>query len=86
MHVCHRCDNPPCVNPNHLFVGSNTENVRDCVRKGRDSNRRKLTGKQVEEIRYARGSGTPLKVLSKHYGVTETTISNIARRVQWNVS
>jgi hypothetical protein len=41
LFVLHRCDNPPCVRPDHLFLGTNTDNVRDSVAKGRAANQRK---------------------------------------------
>lgn len=56
MHVLHKCDNPPCWNPDHLFLGTNTENIQDAARKGRLQPRqgsKSPKAKINEEIAYA---------------------------------
>lgn len=85
--VCHKCDNPSCVNPNHLFLGNQSENVVDMVRKGRRGalcGNRKLTESDVLEIRrvYALGGATH-KELSSRYGVGPYAIGAITRNKTW---
>jgi hypothetical protein len=80
VHVCHHCDNPPCVNPAHLFVGTNKDNIDDKMRKGRHRGnetgsignfRRRLTDDQVAEIRAADLSQyATLKALGRVYGIS----------------
>lgn len=90
--VCHRCDNPPCCNPAHLFVGTQADNMADCSQKGRarGPNRKgsqhgnaRLSDTQVLEIRRRRSEGEKLLLLAKEFGVTEAAISGIARRISW---
>lgn len=95
FHVLHRCDNPPCVRPVHLFLGTNNDNVADMVQKrrnrvphpsagGSSNHQAKLDLDTVEVIRrlYAAGDATEEK-LAARFAVHQTTIGRIVRGVTW---
>lgn len=94
LFVCHKCDNPSCVNPRHLFLGTNQDNIDDRERKGRNRPPRgekhwkhKLTKEQVSEIRrcygyYGVGGKSSLE-LAKIFGVDPSTIQRIAKKETW---
>ena len=81
--VCHGCDNRACCNPAHLFLGSDTDNVQDMIRKERHG-RMKLTAAKVREIRerYEAGNVTH-RSLACEYGVEHRNIGRIVRRERW---
>lgn len=92
--VLHRCDNPACVNPAHLFLGTLADNNRDMIAKGRhvsgfgkgeNAGRALLNWAQVNAIRaeYAAG-GTSMRRLAKEYGVSQGTIAKIVAGKNWN--
>lgn len=80
-HCCHTCDNPGCVNPAHLFVGTNTENVADRVSKGRSASQ--LSANDVITIRRALANGESPSAISARYNVTYATIYAVGRRINW---
>jgi hypothetical protein len=91
MHVCHHCDNRVCVNVNHMFLGTISDNMADKVKKGRQARGEKqhcsvLTTNQVVEIRnrYEKGViGCGYKLLAREFGVRSTTIMKIVKRRLW---
>lgn len=85
MHVCHLCDNPKCINPEHLFQGSARDNVQDKMTKGRclsgtNHPMAKLTYKEIQEIRLLRGKLSQTKIAEK-YKISQTHVSAIHRGV-----
>lgn len=88
--VCHRCDNPPCCNPAHLFTGTLKDNNRDRHEKGRSASRggeRNPRAKlSVTDVQAIRSSARTNVALAAHYGVHHTTISDIRRGKNWPAS
>ena len=84
----HHCDNPACVNPDHIFVGTQANNVADMVQKDRDvqlrgeaHGRAKLTD---ESVCYIRKSGLSCAELSKTFGVSPSTIARARKSESWS--
>ena len=77
--IRHKCDVRACVNPDHLEVGTKTENMRDMISRGRGANRYgpHFNAEQVAEIRRRRGQGESLKQLGLAFGVHPKSISRI---------
>ena len=88
MYVCHACDNVYCVNPNHLFLGTQKQNLQDMANKGRSTRgeknpRAKLTIDQVKEIRALLDSGKSCTEISKLFNFSVSGISSIKRKELW---
>ena len=88
LQVLHKCDNPPCCRPDHLFLGDAAANSADMVRKGRQargekSSRAKLTEEKVREIRAAVAGGTKQADVCRAFGMSTMAISDLVRRVNW---
>ena len=88
--VCHQCDNPACINPDHLFLGSLKDNSRDMVKKKRCHPRHgvthpchKLTEDEVRKIRLYHANGIPQKTLVAQFRVSASVISQVVHRKSW---
>lgn len=86
----HRCDNPACVRPDHLFPGTQVDNVKDMVAKGRGGTARgesnalsKLTAEQVREIRRRKAAGESLRAIAENFGVTPSAAGRAASGDTW---
>jgi hypothetical protein len=79
MCICHLCDNPKCINPSHLFLGTYSDNVKDMLSKGRDNYkpRRKLTDKQIADIKTRANAGEPQSDIAKEYAISQGMVSMI---------
>lgn len=91
--VCHRCDNPPCCNPHHLFLGTQGDNVRDCNQKGRGNGQfesgthprhnAKLNATKVAQAKALYASGVKQTEIARRLGVNSSTISRAVRGERW---
>lgn len=90
LQVCHRCDNPPCCNPAHLFLGTAADNQRDKRQKGRaargeaNGGGRKLTEADVVAMREELAAGATLTDLSGRFGVSLPMVAAIRDRRKWS--
>ena len=89
--VCHHCDVPACVNPDHLLLGTQAENLADRDSKGRAVYYRgaanptsKLTDDKVREIRQRAAKGETRRALAADFGVSSATITHIVHRRAWS--
>lgn len=93
LFVCHHCDTPSCINPSHLYAGSNRENVMDAVRRGRwvverrvnrgeNHGMSKLDDIRVRKIRAIGGSLSQSKIAAM-FGVSPSVIGEVLRRETW---
>lgn len=92
--VCHKCDNPACCNPAHLFAATQAENLADCRRKGRARGQFKggrehpkhaarLSPEKVQEARRLYASGVSQSEIGRRWGVHASTISRAVRGERW---
>lgn len=92
MKICHKCDVRSCVNPDHLFLGTQADNVADMIAKGRfrhttlygeDNPRSKFTAEIVSDVRKRAAAGEPQRRIAASIGMSPMNVSRIVRRQLW---
>lgn len=94
LRVLHKCDRPACVNPDHLFLGTQADNVADMVNKGRqrtsplygeDNHLSKLTAEQIRQIRRMKAEAVCSQAeIARRFGVSPMTVSRAVRGESWS--
>lgn len=90
MCVCHRCDVRNCVNPDHLFLGTNQDNTNDMLKKSRAGHQTgtfkiKLTQQKADEIRELRKQGLTLSQIAEKYDINHNTVSGVINNKSWRI-
>ena len=82
--VCHRCDNRGCVNPAHLFLGTQKDNMHDCINKGRkviqygdEASGAKLSGQEIEQIKALKKKGLRSPMIAQTFGITRQHVNRV---------
>jgi hypothetical protein len=83
LNVLHRCDVPGCVNPDHLFLGTQADNMHDCFKKTR--HRLSISNQKVtpDQVRSIRNDDRPTSVIAAEYGIGRRTVISIRARITW---
>lgn len=85
--VCHHCDNPTCVNPGHLYVGTHADNSADKVARrrvaGERNPRAKLTQADVSQIRRRHSRGERTAAMAREYGVSKSAMHDVVHGRHW---
>lgn len=88
--ICHKCDNPPCCNPHHLFAGTNQDNIRDAAKKRRlyiaagvGNGQAILTDSDVREIRKLREAGMTMAAIALNFSVSRSLVSLVLSGRRW---
>ena len=82
--VCHTCDNKLCVNPNHLFLGTNTDNQLDASRKGRFTGRAAMNEELVAKIKQLHQDGMTYAAIAREIGIPHQQVGRIVTGQKWS--